>query len=136
VGVTWNLCNLASIAIASYVKLNKKMHKWSIQKYFDYKGGDKTAKCRICNDVVEKASGSIDSLIDHLKGQHEEIFKIYDFSKRKYNLGRQQKKPTRDDNYDDEVNEGDREQPNASKSQTMMISFAEPVNVRKKPKKN
>jgi hypothetical protein len=41
----------------------------------------------------------------------------------------------RDDNYDDEVNEGD-EEPNASQSQPMMISFTEPVNLRKKPRKN
>jgi hypothetical protein len=91
------------------------MHKSSLQKYFDYKRGDKTAKCRICNKKVEKTHGKFDSLTDHLKG-HEEFYKMYDSAKRENELKQQQGKRPHGDDDENEVNGGEAE-PSVSQSQ-------------------
>jgi hypothetical protein len=115
--------------------MNQIKTQYSLRKYFDYKRGDKNAKCRICNEKVEKTPINNDSLIDHLKRRHEEFYNMYDSAKRKNELALQQKKRPCSDNYDNEVNESN-EETNASQSQPMMMVNAEAINLRKKPRKN
>jgi hypothetical protein len=122
--------------------MNTQRPQHSLTRYFDYKRYDKTAKCRICNQEVERTAGNNINLTNHLKGQglHEEFFKMYKSAKRKFYFNQQQKKRPHDDddkvgNEDNEEVDGEKEQ-NASGSQPTMLGNAIVVNLRKKPRKN
>jgi hypothetical protein len=119
--------------------LNPQRPKWSIQKYFDYKRGDKTAKCRICDEQINKAQRSTDSWTGHLKGQHKEFFEMYESAKQIKESTRQHRKSLLgekdeigNENDEDENEEG----PNASQSEPILTVNAEEVPLRKKSRRN
>jgi hypothetical protein len=120
----------ASTAIGAYQKLNIKRAKYNIQKYFDYKYSDLNAKCRICDEYVEKTPKKIGSLTEHLRVLHEEFLKMYESAKRKNDLDLQQKKRPRCDDVEvasENDEEIENEEANASRSQPTMMANAEEV---------
>jgi hypothetical protein len=114
-----------------------------LQKYFDYKPSDISAKCRICNEEIVRIKAKTEDLKDHLKDRHEQYFKWYDSAYQKRKFSRQQRKGGRGgkdevENEDEEENEEnedeeneDDDEPNATHKQTMSMDNAEEVNLSK-----
>jgi hypothetical protein len=71
--------------------LNTRKPEHLLQKYFDYfitddigeVKGKQRARCRICKKELARAYGSTASMRGHLKGPHEEFYKLYDDARQK-----------------------------------------------------
>jgi hypothetical protein len=71
----------------------------NLQKYFFYYftkpiGGQKgkgMAKCRVCDQICPRNTGSTSSMTNHLKKLHTELWEKYDRAKKEIELKKQQR---------------------------------------------